>query len=100
MFTKKEGDRPNIPDILILYTDGAASDKNTASQEAEELKKRGVTLICVGFGDPLTVQKFLPDLEKMASPTCNGSGKLVFSADFDDLDKIVDSIVKEACNCA
>jgi hypothetical protein len=100
MFTGKNGDRTNVPDILILYTDGSASDKDLQFKEADLLKKNGVKIICAAFGEPSTVQQFLPDLQTMASPSCKGTGKLVFQAEFDKLDTIVNAIVAEACNCA
>jgi Asp/Glu/hydantoin racemase len=100
MFTEEEGNRANVTDVLIIYTDGAASDKSLQIKEADLLKKNGVKIICIGFGSQSAVQKFLPDLEKMASPSCEGTGKLVFQADFHELETIANSIVQEACNCA
>ena len=97
MLTVANGDRTNVPDVLILYTDGVADNKAVALDEAEQLKQNGVKIICVGFGDNAD----LDSLKKMASPSCEGTGeKLVFQADFDKLDTITDAIVEEACNCA
>ena len=97
MLTVAQGDRTNVPDILILYTDGKASDTQVALDEAEQLKQNGVKIICVGFG----TNADLDSLKKMASPSCEGTGdKLVFQADFDALDTITDAMVEEACNCA
>ena len=97
MLTVAKGDRTNVPDILILYTDGRADDTRVALDEAEQLKQNGVKIICVGFGDNAD----LDSLKKMASPSCEGTGdKLMFQAGFDELDTITDAIVEEACNCA
>ena len=97
MLTVAKGDRTNIPDILILYTDGKSTDKQVALDEAEQLKQNGVKIICVGIGNNAD----LDSLKKMASPSCEGTGdKLVFQADFHELDTITDAIVEEACNCA
>lgn len=97
MLSVAKGDRTNVPDILILYTDGAASDTPVALYEAEQLKQNGVKIICVGFGSYAD----LDSLKKMASPSCEGTGdKLVFQADFHELDTVTDAIVEEACNCA
>ena len=52
MFTGKNGDRTNVPDILILYTDGSASDKDLQFKEADLLKENGVKIICATFGEP------------------------------------------------
>ena len=97
MLTDAKGDRKNIPDILILYTDGNAFDGDEQVKEAAKLKKNGVKIICVGIGYSINMDK----LEETASPSCKGTGdKLVFQAGFDELDTITDAIVQEACNCA
>ena len=97
MLTDAEGDRTNVPDILILYTDGAASDTELQLDEADQLKQNGVKIICVGFGNSVD----LDSLNETASSSCDGSGeKLVFQADFNELDTITNAIVQEACNCA
>ena len=97
MLTVANGDRTNVPDILILYTDGTATDEPADLDEAEQLKQNGVKIICVGFGNGADLNR----LKKMASPSCEGTGdKLVFQANFDELDTITNTIVEEACNCA
>ena len=97
MFTDAKGDRKNIPDILILYTDGYASDGDEQLREADQLKQNGVKIICVGIGQGADLES----LKETASPSCKGTGdKLVFQADFNELDTITDAIAQEACNCA
>ena len=97
MLTDAKGDRINIPDILILYTDGVASDTEEQLKEAAQLKQNGVKIICVAIGNGAD----LDSLKETASPSCEGTDdKLVFQADFTELATITDAIVQEACNCA
>ena len=97
MLTDAEGDRADVTDILILFTDGEASDPQKQLEEANLLKQNGVKIISVGFGSFID----LDSLNKTASPSCKGTGKkLLFQADFKELDSITNAIAQEACNCA
>ena len=44
MFTAENGDRPNIPNIAIVVTDGESNrDKNLTVPEADEARERGAS---------------------------------------------------------
>ena len=41
VFSPGKGDRPEVRNVLMLFTDGAASDFDVAKEEAAKLKKNG-----------------------------------------------------------
>ena len=41
VFSPLKGDRPDVRNVLMLFTDGAASDFEVAKEEAAKLKKNG-----------------------------------------------------------
>lgn len=91
MFTPESDDRPNVPDYLILFTDGQATDRSAAYKNAEKLKKKGVKIVAIGAGKKKF--EFLEQLETIASSPSD-----VWMADFDNLGEIVDVIVKDIVN--
>ena len=101
VFNGKGGDRPDAPDVLILFTDGQATDKqgkNFQVEEAQKLKDKGVKVMTVGMGVEKTIAKFRSKLKDMASKASGSDDKLQFEAEFEQLDSISDALVKEACN--
>jgi len=44
-----DGDRPEVPDVIVLVTHGLADDKNSAIAEAARVKSEGIRLITVGM---------------------------------------------------
>lgn len=91
MFTPEDDDRPNVPDYLIIFTDGRATDTRLTFGNARKLKEKGVKIVAIGAGKDKF--KFLPQLEKIASSPSD-----VWMADFDHLDDIVGVIVKDIVN--
>ena len=67
VFTGTNGDRPDVNDTLILFTDGDAHDLSTTREQAEILKKKGVRIITIAAGKEESVRLFQPILIKMAS---------------------------------
>lgn len=67
VFTKTHGDRPDVPDILILFTDGNAHDKKLAQTQADFLKKKGVLVITIGAGSKSSLRIFRQELTKISS---------------------------------
>ena len=41
VFSPGKGDRPEVRNVLMLFTDGAASDFQVAKEEAKKLKDNG-----------------------------------------------------------
>jgi len=43
-----EGDRPEVPDVIVVITHGHSDDKSSAISEATALKSEGIRMIAVG----------------------------------------------------
>jgi hypothetical protein len=91
VFTPEHDDRPNVPDYLIIFTDGQATDRTIAFRNAKKLKERGVKIVAIGAGKDKF--EFLGQLEAIASSPSD-----VWMADFDNLNEIVGVIVKDIVN--
>ena len=89
----KTGDRPNVPDILVVLSDGQAHDQKLALQQADLMKKSGVTILCIGVGKPRTVQSFLNQLKKLASKP-----SYVFKCEFNALTTIENVLASKMCS--
>ena len=89
----KTGDRPNVPDILVVLSDGQAQDQKLARQQAGLMKTSGVTILCIGVGKPKTVQMFLNQLKELASKP-----SYVFKCEFNALATIENALASEMCN--
>lgn len=90
VFTEAGGDRSDVPDIVIVFTDGKSHKKDLTIQNAEGLKRRGVRILAIGAGDERA--KFKEELEKIAS-----SPQDVQMVEFDQLDSIVTDLVNQVC---
>lgn len=56
LFTPSKGDRPGVPNILVVLTDGGGSDdKRRALDEAEYAKMSGIHVVTIGVGDLVDV---------------------------------------------
>ena len=56
MFTTENGDRPEVPDILLVLTDGEQSmdvwkEYPTVEEASNALKKRGITIMTIAIGE-------------------------------------------------
>lgn len=79
-------DRPDIPNVCIVITDGKATD-NIAPPSAR-LRSQGTVIFAIGVGKNFD----RAELEKMA-----GSKSNVFTADFSKLDNVIEEIKQSAC---
>lgn len=80
-----------MPDYLIIFTDGGATDRSLAFRNAKKLKEKGVKIVAIGAGKDKF--KFLGQLEEIATSPSD-----VWMADFDNLNDIVGVIVKDIVN--
>jgi von Willebrand factor type A domain len=70
MFSAINGDRPNVQNVAIIISDGAASiDRQLTVPYAVSARNNGVFIVCVGVGS--LVDKVM--LTSMASPPTNSS---------------------------
>ena len=53
MFTQANGDRPDIPNYLVLITDGRSDNRTATVMEAERLRRAGVVVVVVGVGNDI-----------------------------------------------
>ncbi|KAK3591356.1 hypothetical protein CHS0354_040317 [Potamilus streckersoni] len=51
MFTVANGDRPSIPNIAIVVTDGQSTNHLSTVNEAQSARNHGITVFAVGVGD-------------------------------------------------
>ena len=51
MFTAANGDRPNIPNFVVIITDGQSDNRSATVAQAERLRAAGVFVVTVGVGD-------------------------------------------------
>lgn len=89
-FTKSTGSRiqENIPQVLILITDGESNDE--VKVPASKLKARGISVYVVGIGVRNTIQ-----LQEIAS---RPSDKFLFSIDsFDILQDLTRNVLQTLC---
>ena len=57
MFVEDKGDRPNVPNIGLVITDGVSNrDENLTIPEADNARSRGIMMIAVGIGDQVRPQ--------------------------------------------
>merc|ERR1712096_98554 len=97
LFKEANGGRPNIPDLLILLTDGTqtpGSDAVDPGDIAEEIRKDGIPIIVIGIGAGTDVT----ELDHMAG----GNGKAYVAKSFDELiaGDFVNKLTHDACQKA
>lgn len=52
LFTAAKGDRPGVPNVLVVMTDGYSNvNEERTPVDAEQLRNDGVTIYCVGVGE-------------------------------------------------
>lgn len=91
MFTEANGDRPNVPNIAIVVTDGESTyDKVLTIPEADKARQKNIIMIAIGIGSKTSQI----ELQGIANKP---SSKFVHNADFDTLDSIRRTVVETAC---
>lgn len=83
-------DRPEVEDILIVFTDGATRDQSVAIKHADLMKARKVHIIGIAAG-PKRLE-FKPQVEEIAS-----SPEDVFMVEFDQLENLIFQLVNRVC---
>ena len=92
MFITSRGDRSQVDNYLVIFTDGRSNDADATWTEALEARKQGIKILAVGIGD--MVSKF--ELEGMASAPVERNVILV--RDFRSLNSIIGRISEGVCN--
>ena len=84
-----------------MFTDGEATDEEGDQYQVEQalkLKNDKVKVITVAMGVQSTIDKFRSKLEEIASKAVDSGDPLMFESEFEDLDKIANNLVKDACD--
>ena len=95
LFAPENGGRPNLPEVLILITDGKQSPDNGAEDPsviAKELRKAGIHIIAIGVGSDTDISK--QELDGIAS-----DGKAVTAENFDNLinEEFIEKLTAKTC---
>lgn len=94
LFTVNQGDRPNVPNVAIIITDGKSTfDSQKTIPSAEALRQDGVQVISVGITSSVDAN----ELKAMSSyPHVLGQNYFT-SPDFRQLENIINSLIANAC---
>ena len=95
-FSAANGDRPNVPNLAIVVTDGVPfpdSRRSPALDEAKALKDSGATVISIGITDNIDADF----LREMSSPPQIEGQNYFTATDFNALTQIVNTVVQGTC---
>jgi collagen type VI alpha len=67
MFTAENGDRPLVPNYLVVITDGKSDAPNATWREAMTIRREGVTVFAVGVGSSADVKDLASTHSKIMS---------------------------------
>ncbi|XP_076593910.1 matrilin-2-like [Chaetodon auriga] len=87
-FSAKEGARPNIPRVSIVFTDGRSQDD--VSEWANKAKNSGVTIYALGVGKAIE-----QELREIASEP--DEKHLYYAKDFEDMGEITKKLKSRIC---
>lgn len=89
-FNAEHGGRKEMPQILMVITDGEAQDSDRLKAESDALRQNGITVISIGVQDAKRDQ-----LETMAG---GDTSKVFFVDNFKDLETLYQNISSVFCN--
>jgi hypothetical protein len=92
LFSTENGGRDNVPDIVILMTDGKSGNKDLTIRFATELKKKGCKIITVG------VSKAIDKKELLA--VASDPSMVFYAAGYEVLDTIEKQLATTTCAVA
>jgi len=92
MFSSGYGNRPDIPNIAVLITDGSSNNPELTFEEAVRVRSRGITLMGIGIGQDANVE----ELEGIASFPV--SANVMMIDDFDNLTTLHANLSLSLCN--
>lgn len=89
-FNAEHGGRKEMPQILMVITDGEARDSDRLKAESDALRQNGITVISIGVQDAKR-----DELETMAG---GDTSKVFFVDNFKDLETLYQNISSVFCN--
>ena len=92
LFTIPNGMRINVPNVLILLTDGLTHDPEIVATAVRQIRKVGIKLVVIGIGESVSKTQLLKIVEE--------SEHLYLPKTFQDLlsKKFINNIVSELCH--
>ena len=94
LFNVNNGDRPNVPNLLIAITDGKSTFDNTRTVPiAEDLRGDGVNIVAVGITNSVDEA----ELRAISSRPQVRDQNYFTSPDFQQLGQIIDRLLASAC---
>ena len=93
IFQANNGDRPNVPNIIILMTDGVPNPYDPAALQATvaEARRRNIRIVGVGIGSEVNTTI----MESIVTPPA--SSNYFQLANFDAIAAMLERIVQQAC---
>lgn len=85
-------DRKGVPNVVVLYSGGESHDQPKAVRVARQMKAKGVALLCVAINKAQRVGRLMKQLQEISS-----KAEYTFKSNFNALNTIKDSLVKEMC---
>ena len=91
MFTAANGDRPNVPNIAVVITDGVSNiNSRRTIPEAEAARKKGIHIYTIGIG--------LTDMREVNGIASRPASENAFAVqNFDELEGLDESIFESIC---
>ena len=87
------GDRPNVPNYIIILTDGAASyDRSIVLNAVRKAESAGFTIFAIGYGPA--------DRNVLTDLTGGNSDQVFHTQDYQDLVRMIETIVHLVCDQA
>ncbi|XP_028392610.1 von Willebrand factor A domain-containing protein 2-like [Dendronephthya gigantea] len=85
-------DRGDVPNVLVVFSDGQSHDHSKAVNMARKMKEKGVAILCVAIGNGITVNRLTRMLQQISSKP-----EYTFKSSVNALNTIEDSLVKNMC---
>jgi collagen type VI alpha len=91
MFTEDNGDRPDVPNVVVFITDGISNINNDQTMpEARQVHSAGIGVVAIGIG--------LSDTREVTGIGSKPANKFVHIVEyFEELDSITNKILKPLC---
>lgn len=94
LFNPQNGDRPNVPNLAIIITDGKSTfDNEKTIPYAKDLRRDGTAVVSVGVTNSVDEN----ELKEIASLPQQRDRNYFTSPDFQQLDSIIESLLSSAC---
>ena len=94
LFNVNNGDRPNVPNLLIAITDGKSTfDNDRTIPIAEDLQRDGVNIVAVGITNSVDEN----ELRGISSQPQVENRNYFTSPDFQQLENIIENLLASAC---